>query len=103
MFCPAPTSSCPAWPVEMPSSAVVRGDGAADQPLELLVERGDLLVEGLDAPRERAQREAGGLRGELELARGGPQPAAEARLAADRHALGELLAQRLGSSDDQVL
>src|SRR5918994_5582538 len=39
--------------------------GAADQPLELLVERGDLLVEGLAAPRERAQREAGGLRGEL--------------------------------------
>jgi hypothetical protein len=25
MFCPALTSSCPAWSVEMPSSAVVRG------------------------------------------------------------------------------
>src|SRR5215218_6191182 len=50
---------------------------AADQPLELLVERGDLLVEGLDTPRQRAQREARGLLGALELARGGPQPAAE--------------------------
>src|SRR6266540_5482682 len=74
--------------------------GAADQPLELLVERGDPLVEGLDTPRQRAQREARGLRGALELARGGPQPAAEARLAAGRLGLGELLAQRLGSRDD---
>src|SRR5215207_5569067 len=76
--------------------------GAADQPLELLVERGDLLVERLDTPRQRAQREARGLRGALELARGWPQPPAEARLAADRLGLGELLAQRLGSRHDQV-
>jgi hypothetical protein len=64
--------------------------GAADQPLELLVERGDLRVECLDAPRQRAQREARGLRGEREFTLGGPQSAAEARLAADRLGLGEL-------------
>ena len=45
--------------------------GAANEPLELLVERGDLRVERLDASCQRAQREARGLSGLLELARGG--------------------------------
>jgi hypothetical protein len=55
-----------------------------------------------DTARERAQCEARGLRGMLELAERGPQPAAAARRAAQRLGLGELLAQRLGSGDEQV-
>lgn len=56
MFCPAVTSSCPACPVEIPSSWVVARRGGADEPLELPIEHSDLSVESIDAAGDRAQR-----------------------------------------------
>jgi hypothetical protein len=76
--------------------------GGPDELLELPVELGDLGVERLDASRERTKRGLRGLRRSIKLAQAGPQAAAERRLAADRPALRELLAQFLRRGDDQL-
>ena len=75
MFWPAVTSSWPACPVEIPSSAVVRGAAAATSGVELRVELGDLVVQERDASCEAAQRELGGVDG---LAAAGRCPGAAA-------------------------
>jgi hypothetical protein len=74
--------------------------GGRDERGEVFVERSDLLVELLDASRERAEREPRALGGLSQVGGVRSQAQAEAGLAECRLALRELVAEGVGSGDD---
>ena len=102
MFCPAVTSSWPAWPVEMPSSWMVRGAAAAtscsSSPSSAAISSSSASI----ALGDRAQRELRGLGRAAKLVGRRAEPCAEGGLAAERLAAGELVAELLRGGDDQV-
>jgi hypothetical protein len=100
MFWPAVTSIWPAWPVEIPSSCTRRGDG--DELVEVVIEERDLAVERVDPLSERAERELRGIQRPGQVAGGDPESRADGGFAAERLAIGKLVAEWLRCGDEQI-
>ena len=97
MFWPAVTSSWPAWPVEMPSSWIVRGAAVATSCSSW---RSSVAISSIEAAIRRASQRSANFAACDGSARSSPGARNRAQtrgLAAERLAAGELLAQLCGA------